>query len=298
MIGEDLHIQKDSEKSLCLSIFVLGFAFGPLILAPLSEIYGRAIILQFSNLFFIIFNCACGFATSKEQLITFRLFAGLGGSAPLALGSGVLADLFSADNRGLAIGICSFFPILGPAIGPICGGFITEYSTWRWAFWGTTIADFPILLLGTFFLEETYTPVLLQWKKRKLVKDTGNTNLFTKYEKIDRTIAREIGDALVRPFKMIGTQVIIVVLGLYQAYLYGLTYIVLTTFSKLWTETYHERVSIAGLNYISLGIGYCAGIQVCETPSMNNTVLQSDVSVFYLDLCICSRPRLPQAQNS
>lgn len=118
-IGTDLSITNPSEESLCLSIFVLGFAFGPLLCAPLSEIYGRARVLQGSNLLFIIFNCACGFARTKAQLITFRLLAGLGGSAPLALGSGVLADLFSADERGLAVSIYSFFPILGPAIGPI-----------------------------------------------------------------------------------------------------------------------------------------------------------------------------------
>lgn len=118
-IGSDLSISNPSEESLCLSIFVLGFAFGPLLCAPLSEIYGRARVLQGSNLLFIIFNCACGFATTKAQLIAFRLLAGLGGSAPLALGSGVLADLFSADERGLAVSIYSFFPILGPAIGPI-----------------------------------------------------------------------------------------------------------------------------------------------------------------------------------
>ena len=261
-IGEDLNIESDSEKSLCLSIFVLGFALGPLILAPLSEIYGRAIILQSSNLLFIIFNCACGFAKSKEQLIMFRFLAGLGGSSPLALGSGVLSDLFTADERGLAVGIYSFFPILGPAIGPICGGFITEYSSWRWAFWATTLADVPILFLGTVLLEETYAPVLLLRKKMSLLKQSGNLDLFTRYEVPGQTFAKKMGEALVRPMVLIGTQPIIILMGLYQAYLYGLMYIVLTTYPKLWRDVYHQSVSLAGLNYISLGIGYCVGIQV------------------------------------
>lgn len=261
-IGKDLGIENDSERSLCLSIFVLGFAFGPLVLAPFSEMYGRAIVLQSSNLLFIIFNCACGFAQSKEQLIVFRLFAGLGGSAPLALGSGVLADLFTPDERGLAVGIYSFFPILGPAIGPLCGGFITEYSTWRWAFWATTIADVPILVLGTVLLEETYAPVILLRKKMKLMEENGNMNLFTRFEVPDQTFAKEMGMALLRPMIMIGTQPIIILMGLYQSFLYGLMYIVLTTFPELWKDVYHQSASIAGLNYISLGLGYCVGIQV------------------------------------
>jgi len=239
-IGKELNIQSTSVENLCLSIFVLGFAFGPLVLAPLSEMYGRAKILQLSNLLYIIFNLACGFAKTQEQLIIFRLIAGLGGSAPLSLGSGVIADLFTADERGVAIGIYSFFPVLGPAIGPVCGSFIAQYSTWRWAFWAPTIADAPILLLGAFYLEETYEPVLLMQKKLKLIKETGNENLFTAYDKPGRTIAMEMKDALIRPMIMMCTQVIIIVMGLYMAYLYGIMYIVLTTFPKLWTERYHE----------------------------------------------------------
>lgn len=70
-------------------------------------------------------------------------------------------------------------------------------------------------------------------------------------------------EAIIRPMKLMTTQIIIFVLGLYQAFLYGLMYIVLVSFPKLWSEQYHETTSIASLNYISLGIGYCAGIQVC-----------------------------------
>jgi multidrug resistance protein len=261
-IAADLQISSESEKSLCLSIFVLGFAFGPLVLGPLSELYGRAIVLQLSNLLFIIFNCACGFARTKEQLIVFRLIAGLGGSSPLALGSGVLADLFIPDERGAAVGIYSFFPILGPAIGPLCGGFIEEYSSWRWAFWATTIADIPILVFGSVLLEETYGPLLLKRKKERLVKETGNHALHTRFEVPWQTVAMEMKVALTRPLILIGTQPIIMVMGLYQAYLYGLMYVVLTTYPPLWKTIYHQSVSISGLNYISLGLGYCVGIQV------------------------------------
>ncbi len=265
MIGKDLHIQSAGEESLCLSVFVLGFAFGPLVTAPLSEIYGRAIVFQISNVMFIIFNLVCGFAKTKEQLIVFRLFAGLGGSVPLALGPGVLADLFSDDERGIAASMYSILPLMGPAIGPICGGFITQYSTWRWAFWGTSIVDFPIMVVGFFWLEETYPPTLLQWKMRKLSQETGNMNLFTRFYSPDRSIKVELKDALIRPLKLLSTQVIIQIMGLYQAYIYGLQYIVLTTFPTLWREKYGESVGIAGLNYISLAIGFVGGIQVSKS---------------------------------
>jgi MFS family permease len=58
--------------------------------------------------------------------------AGLGGSAPLAIGGGVIGDLFDAEHRGQAIAIYSLAPLLGPVFGPVAGAWIAEKSTWRW----------------------------------------------------------------------------------------------------------------------------------------------------------------------
>ena len=79
-----------------------------------------------------VWNLACGFAQSKNELIAFRFLAGLGGSAPLAIGGGVVSDLFDAEHRGQAISIYSLAPLLGPVIGPVAGAWIAEKSTWRW----------------------------------------------------------------------------------------------------------------------------------------------------------------------
>lgn len=82
-ISAELNITNDVEKNLTLSIFVLAYAVGPLFLGPLSEMYGRVIILQVTNLLYLFFNLGCGLAQTKGQLIAFRFLAGLGGSAPL-----------------------------------------------------------------------------------------------------------------------------------------------------------------------------------------------------------------------
>jgi multidrug resistance protein len=262
-IGSEFHISTEIELSLTLSIFVLAYAVGPLFLGPLSEMYGRVIVLQTSNLLYLFFNLGCGLAKSKGQLIAFRFLSGLGGSAPLALGGGVLSDLFTADERGRAISIYSLAPLLGPAVGPVAGGFITENTTWRWVFYATTIADALIQFGGLFFLQETYPPVLLHRKKMKLIKETGNESLHTEYDRPDRTVFKTLQVSLSRPFILLGTQVIVQVLAFYMAYLYGLMYLVLSTFPKLWEEEYNETIGIGGLNYISLGIGFFLGTQIC-----------------------------------
>ncbi|KAE8447673.1 hypothetical protein EG329_010479 [Mollisiaceae sp. DMI_Dod_QoI] len=262
-ISRQFNITNEVEQSLTLSIFVLAYAIGPLFLGPLSEMYGRVIVLQLANLIYLFFNLGCGLAQTKGQLIAFRFLSGLGGSAPLAIGGGVLSDLFTAEQRGRAISIYSLAPLLGPAVGPIAGGFIAENTTWRWVFYSTTIVDGLIQLVGLFFLQETYPPVLLHRKKKNLIKETGNEALHTEWDHPDRTIWTTLKIALVRPFRLLGTQIIVQVLAIYMAYLYGLMYLVLSTFPGLWENEYHESVGIGGLNYISLGVGFFLGTQIC-----------------------------------
>lgn len=83
-IAEELDIGSSIVATLTLTVYVLGYAVGPLFLGPASEIYGRKPLLTLSNVWYFVFNFACGFAKSKEQLIAFRFLAGIGGSGPLA----------------------------------------------------------------------------------------------------------------------------------------------------------------------------------------------------------------------
>lgn len=93
-LAEEFSITSGFETYLIMSIFLLAYAIGPFLLAPLSEMYGRVVVLQSANMIFLIFNTVCGFAQTKEQMLVFRFLSGLGGSAPQAvseqLGNSVL----------------------------------------------------------------------------------------------------------------------------------------------------------------------------------------------------------------
>lgn len=262
-IGATLHITESLDLALTLSIFVAAYALGPLVWGPLSELHGRVPILQISNLWFLLFNLGCALAQTKTQMIVLRFFAGIGGSAPMACGGGVLADLFRPEERGRAISVYSVAPLLGPALGPIAGGWIAELTTWRWVFYSTTIVCGLIQTLAWFFLRETYAPILLSRKKKRLIKETGNTALHTEHDHPERTHLRTLVIALTRPFRLLFTQPILVFLALYMTYLYGSMYLVLTTFPTLFSDVYHQSPGIQGLNYISLGLGFFLGTQIC-----------------------------------
>jgi MFS family permease len=113
-----------AESVMALSIYLLATAFGPLLIGPLSEIYGRAPILHASNVWFLVWNIVCGFAKTKETLIAARFMAGFGASAIYALAGGVLGDIWRPEQRGKSLGVYWLIPLLGAAVGEITMSYI------------------------------------------------------------------------------------------------------------------------------------------------------------------------------
>ncbi|KAK8202265.1 hypothetical protein M8818_005792 [Zalaria obscura] len=99
-------------------------------------------------------------------------------------------------------------------------------------------------------------------KKNRLIKETGNTKLHTEFDDPNKTFSVHLRTALFRPFRLLATQPIVQALAIYIAYVYGIMYLVLSTFPGLWTGYYGESIGIGGLNYISLGLGFFLGTQI------------------------------------
>ena len=137
----DFHGSEQSVLStFVVSVYVLGYAIGPMVIAPLSELYGRYPLYQTTNILFVIFTIACAVASNLNMLIAFRFFEGCAGSAVLALGGGTIADLFVQSERGAAMAIWAMGPLMGPVIGPVAGGFLSQAKGWRWVFWVIAMA--------------------------------------------------------------------------------------------------------------------------------------------------------------
>lgn len=170
------------------------------------------------------------------------------------IGGGTLSDTFRPKERGKGVAVYSWCSILGPLFGVIVGGFIERYSSWHWTFYTSSILSGTVQIVGLFFLEETYAPLLLRRRKRERIAATGDTRYYTNFDHLDKVGSRILQQNLIRPFKLLTTQPIIQALALYNAFLYGNTYIFYADFVGLWTERYHETVQVAGLNYVSIAI--------------------------------------------
>jgi MFS family permease len=219
-------------------------------------------VQQLWNILYLAFNTACIGAPNAHTLTAFRFMAGLGASAPFAVGGGVISDVWRADERGRATAVYTLVPLVGPALGAICGGFITHHAGWRYCFAVTSITNAVVVALSLVLLRETYPPTILHRKAQRLRTETGNLELHTAYERSTQSNTQYVMSAMVRPFRLLGTQPIVQILALLMGVFNGSLYLLLSTFPLLWHERYNEPVNLASLNYLSIGLGFFIGSQL------------------------------------
>jgi multidrug resistance protein len=228
MIGSirELRIDLGASEELItagISLFVLGFALGPLLWAPLSEIYGRQSIFVISYCLFTAFAAGCAGANDIGTLLVLRFFAGACGSSPFTNAGGVIADVFTASQRGFAMGIFALAPSMGPTMGPFCSGFLSENQGWRWVMGMLAIFAGVMLLLGALFVPETYAPVILRQRTKKLSKMTGKVYMLqADKEKGPPALTSLLATSLIRPWLLLFMEPIVLLLSVYVAIIYGM----------------------------------------------------------------------------
>ncbi|PLB35948.1 MFS transporter [Aspergillus candidus] len=259
--------------SFVVSIYVLGYMVGPFIIAPLSEMYGRVPLYHTCNVLFLIFTIACAVAQSMPQLMVFRLLAGIAGVCPLTIGSGTVADMVPKEKRAGIMAIWALGPILGPVVGPVAGGFLADAEGWRWVFWVIAIATGVMTIMCMIWYRESYAPVILARKAARLRKATGNEALRSVHDKGRMTRERFLS-TLARPIKLLFLSPIVSLLALFAAVTYGYLYLMFTTLTPIFENTYGFSPGLAGLAYLGFGIGSIIGLVVCGYVS--NRIAQRD----------------------
>ena len=189
-----------------------------------------------------------------------------------------MSDLWRSEERGQSLAVYTVVPLLGSAVGAIFGGVIVKPGSWRWLFWGSSMFTAFFLALGLIFLQETFGPVVLRQQKAKELNGGFESPSFTK------TMKKFFMVDLPRPFILLASQPIIWALGLYMAYLWGLNFMLVSTFQFLWEEIYNQTSSSASLNYISISLGFVIG---CEVAAPANDKVSSSSFFYYEFLCLC-----------
>ncbi|ODV82057.1 MFS general substrate transporter [Suhomyces tanzawaensis NRRL Y-17324] len=248
--------------TLGTSLFVLGFASGPIIFGPLSELYGRKSPLLVGAIGFTLFSFAVATAKDIQTIIICRFFTGFVGSAPLVVAPAVIADLYSPKSRGTAISVFAFMVFGGPMLAPIIGGFTVKNHAlgWRWTSYFCGIIGAVSVLITAFLLPETHPQLLLVKKAKALRRTTENWAIYAPHEELSISIKEIVEKYISRPLIMLATEPILLLVSIYNAFIYGMLYLFLTALPMVFAERYHFVAGVAELPYLSMFIGIILGI--------------------------------------
>lgn len=238
-------------STVLVSIWELGEVMGPLAIGPLSEVFGRLPVYHVANILFIIFSVIAAESQSMGMLIAFRFLLGFT-VASTVLNPSIVGDLFAQEKRGRALAVMGMVPFIAPILGPALGGAVSAAKGWRWTFWLTTIlvASFELVFLVTY--RESYKVKILERKARRLQKQTGNVALRTQY--VERVAVKELAArSVLRPFKLLFTSSVLLLLSFCGAIAFGYTYIVITTNTSVFEAEYSFPEATVGLSFLGLG---------------------------------------------
>ena len=249
-----------------VSIYVLGFAFGPIFVAPASELYGRLPVYHVCNILFTILTILNAVSTNMVMLMAFRFLAGFAGVGAITIGSGSVADMMPPERRGISLALWSLGPLFGPIVGPIAGGFLVEAMGWRWVFWIIAIFAGATTVICFVVLKETLATIILEKKAAKLRKETGNLNYRSRLAS-PLTPKALLAETCVRPLKILLFTPVASAMCIYIALLYGLLYILFTTYTFVFSESYSFSTTAAGLSYLGSGVGTLLGLAYAATLS-------------------------------
>jgi len=241
---------------LPLSLYTLGFTIGPILAAPLSELYGRRSVYWSTMTFLLIFTAIAGSAPNIAVLIIFRLLAGIGGSGSLAIGAGTIADLWDLQTHG---GRAALFyimaPFLGPALGPLTGAYIIDeyHHNWRWSMWVVMIIASPIAIMAL-FMSETSAPRIKYLRLKRLgqqpTHQTGDTLL----------LLQKLRTAFTKPLHMMFVEPLVAYLSIYTGFAFAMMFSFFGSYSYVFASVYHFNEKEIGLTFLGILVGFLFAI--------------------------------------
>ncbi|KAF2249790.1 MFS general substrate transporter, partial [Trematosphaeria pertusa] len=253
---------------LGVTTYLAGLALGSIVLAPLSEMYGRRPVYLIAVFMFTVLIIPCALAKNLETILVVRFFGAIAGSAMISNAPGTVADIVSDDYRALAFSVWSIGPMNGPVVGPVIGGFVFQYLGWRWTNWvvmiGSGLSWFMVALIG-----ETYAPALLRAKSAKKRKETGDDRWYSRYDDKKKFFPM-LKENLVRPLEMSVKEPICIFWNVYIALVYGVLYLCFVSYPIVFGELRGWSAGLTGLGYVGIGIG--GMVTICSEPLLRRLI--------------------------
>ncbi|KAK8017292.1 citrinin biosynthesis cluster MFS transporter mrr1 [Apiospora rasikravindrae] len=267
VLSTEFHVSS-TVTTLNVTLYVLGFAAGPWVWGPASEYIGRYWPLVIGYVGFMCFTVGVASAQNLYTIMICRFMQGAWGVATVTVTPGVFVDLWDIRTRALATIAWAATIVIGPTMGPIIGSFTVKNESlgWRWTMWFTLIISAFFFILVLICFEETWGPIILQKKAKRLRYETKNWALHSKRDEApvdSRALLWKYG---LKPWQMLMYEPILVAICLYNSLIYGVIYLsfeVGNPFQGFGTVRQWED-GVSSLPFLSLLVGYL-GAAVIQT---------------------------------
>ncbi|CCM06389.1 uncharacterized protein FIBRA_08648 [Fibroporia radiculosa] len=247
---------------LLTTVYLCGYVIGPSFWGPGSEMFGRRPLFVGTLACYTVLHLGQALAPNMQALLATRFLCGFFAVSPVTNCGGLIFDLWDPAHRGGGMTLIVAGVFIGPVLGPIVGGFITtSYLGWRWVFWIMMIFAGFCTLLALVFVPETYAPVILQEKARRLRRadPEANARLYAEHERADWSVRGVVHRTIYRPVQMLFIEPILLLITLYLSLVYGVLYALFEAFPVIFIEKRGFTVGESGLVFIGVGIGTTVG---------------------------------------
>ncbi|KAI0886655.1 polyamine transporter 3 [Annulohypoxylon maeteangense] len=243
--------------TLGITTYLLGLAAGSLLVAPVSELYGRRPVYIGCMICFTILIIPCCVATSLTEIIVVRFFGAMFGACMVTNSAGTVVDISTEQTRlltsAMILSLWSIAPLNGPVTGPVIGGFVYQYLGWRWDNWLVLI----LAGVGTatmLFPKETYAPMILKAKTARLRKETDDERWWCRYD-VKLSTAALVKVSMLRPFALSFTEPILWFFNVWISLIYGILYLCFVAYPIVFSQHRGWSPGISGLAFVGIGVG-------------------------------------------
>ncbi|KAL2126043.1 hypothetical protein VTI74DRAFT_1869 [Chaetomium olivicolor] len=277
-IVRDLSRSPSPSKSasvLLVTIWELGEAAGPLLIAPLSEMYGRRPVMNACNLLFVLAALLAATAQSVPCFVLARMLNGLA-VASNVLNPAIVGDMFASEERGAALSLIYLAPLVGGAVGPLIGSAVAERWGWRAVVWATAVlasACEGVFLMG---FRETYKVAILRRRVKKLSGHAANSGRVFKTaldesEELDGSGGMQgargwgkLRDAVLRPAIVLFGSGVLMAMSLFSSVVFTFFYVYSTTFSDILIDIYTQSPVAVGFCFTVFSVGSTISVVLCN----------------------------------
>ncbi|KAL3475572.1 major facilitator superfamily domain-containing protein [Aspergillus californicus] len=259
--------------NLGITLFCIGFALAPMVLAPFSEINGRRPIFVASGVLFVACIVACGGTRIFAGFLVARFFQGVGASTFSTMVGGVISDIYHAHERNTPMALFAGAALFGTGLAPLLSSAIVQHTSWRWIYWSHAMVSGVLVVIIFFFFKETRGSVLLSRKAHALNKyyegleAAGHYGVLigdsqprrirwrVKSDEQRESLVQMVSISLYRPFHMLITEPVVFFFSLWVSFSWAVLYLQFGSIPLVFETNHNFNLEQVGAVFTSMCVG-------------------------------------------